>query len=95
MELIKTKMDLLFYYFLIVNVFTFFQTAYDKRQAIKGGRRISERSLLTFVFLGGTIGTSLAMLIFRHKTAKFSYLWKFLVILIIQLLISYWLIYRS
>ena len=88
-------MPLLFYYFLIVNVFVFFQTAYDKRQAIKGGRRISERSLLTFVFLGGTIGTSLAMLIFRHKTAKFSYLWKFLVILIIQLLISYWLIYRS
>ena len=88
-------MPLLFYYFLIVNVFAFFQTAYDKRQAIKGGRRISERSLLTFVFLGGTIGTSLAMLIFRHKTAKFSYLWKFLVILIIQLLIRYWLIYRS
>ncbi|WP_278034472.1 DUF1294 domain-containing protein [Flavobacterium nitratireducens] len=84
-------MPLLFYYFLIVNVFVFFQTAYDKRQAIKGGRRISERSLLTFVFLGATIGASLAMLIFRHKTAKFSYLWKFFGILIFQLLIIYWI----
>ena len=84
-------MRLLFYYFLVVNIFAFIQNAYDKRQAIKGGRRISERSLLTFVFLGGTIGASLAMLIFRHKTAKVSYLWKFFGIIVIQLLICYWI----
>lgn len=86
-------MDLLFYYFLIINIFVFFQTAYDKRQAIKGRRRISEQSLLTFVFLGGTIGASLAMLIFRHKTAKFSYLWKFFGILIIQMLLIVYYFY--
>jgi uncharacterized membrane protein YsdA (DUF1294 family) len=83
-------MDFLFYYFLIVNILAFIQTAYDKRQAAKRRRRISERSLLTIVFLGGTIGASLAMLIFRHKTAKFSYLWKFFGILIIQLLLIIW-----
>lgn len=91
MKFIKTKMPLIFYYFLVVNVFAFIQTAYDKRQAIKGRRRISERSLLTFIFLGGTIGTSLAMLLFRHKTAKTSYLLKFFGILIFQLLIIYWI----
>lgn len=83
-------MDFLFYYFLIVNILAFIQTAYDKHQAVKRRRRISERSLLTIVFLGGTIGASLAMLIFRHKTAKFSYLWKFFYILIFQLLLIIW-----
>lgn len=93
MELIKTKMDLLFYYFLIVNVFAFIQTAYDKRQAIKGGKRISERSLLAVILLGGTIGASLAILIFRHKTAKFSYLWKFFGIVIFQILLIVYYFY--
>ncbi|MBA0882263.1 DUF1294 domain-containing protein [Flavobacterium undicola] len=87
-------MDILFYYFLIVNAFAFIQTAYDKRQAIKDRRRISEKSLLTVVFLGGTIGSGLAMLLFRHKIAKASYLFKFIGILIIQIITVFW-IYKS
>ncbi|HJS00148.1 MAG TPA: DUF1294 domain-containing protein [Flavobacterium sp.] len=86
MKLFQTEMTILFYYFLIINCFTFIQTAYDKRQAILGKRRISERSLLSFVFLGGTIGAGLAMLIFRHKTTKRSYLLKFWIIVIVQIL---------
>ena len=84
-------MRLLFYYFFVVNIFAFIQNAYDKRQAIKGRKRISEFSLLSTVFVGGTIGATLSMLLFRHKTAKTSYLFKFFGILIVQLLISYWI----
>ena len=83
-------MTILFYYFWIVNIFGFFQIAYDKRQAIKGKRRIPERKLLGIVFFGGTVGSGLAMLIFRHKTTKTSYLLQFFGIVVLQMLITYY-----
>jgi uncharacterized membrane protein YsdA (DUF1294 family) len=65
--------------------------AYDKFLAKAQKQRISERTLLSFVFLGGTVGSGLAMLIFRHKTSKLSYLWKYWVITFTQgLLIFLW-----
>jgi uncharacterized membrane protein YsdA (DUF1294 family) len=84
-------MDILFYYFLILNGMAFVLTSYDKHLAKAQKQRISERTLLSFVFFGGTIGSGLAMLIFRHKTSKISYLWKFWGILFIQgLLVFLW-----
>lgn len=50
---------------------------WDKFLARNQKRRIPEQTLLSFVFLGGTLGSGIAMLLFRHKTAKKSYLWKF------------------
>lgn len=84
----------LFYFFLILNAIAFLVTGYDKRLAIRQKRRISERVLLSFVFIGGIIGSGLAMLLFRHKTAKASYLLKFTAILIIQIIVIFWL-YKS
>ncbi len=60
---------------------------YDKNQAKNNRNRISEKTLLTFVFFGGTIGSGFGMLVFRHKTAKKSYLVKFWLIVVIQILI--------
>ena len=82
-------MNLTVYYFFLVNFIAFAIIAYDKNLAIKNKRRISEKTLLTWLVFGGTIGSSLAMLIFRHKTAKKSYLLKFWLIVVIQLLIGY------
>lgn len=89
MKLNLREMDILFYYFLILNIMAFVQIAYDKHLAKTQKQRISERSLLGFVFIGGTIGSGLAMLIFRHKTAKKSYLLKFWLIVIVQILITW------
>lgn len=89
MELNLSLMTILLYYFLVLNFFTFFQIAFDKWQAKKGKKRIPERTLLSFTFFGGTIGSGLAMLIFRHKTAKTNYLWKFWTIVFIQIAIIY------
>lgn len=69
----------------------FIANFYDKQLAIKNKRRIPEKMLLTWAALGGTIGSSLAMSLFRHKTAKTSYLFKFLGIVFIQLLTVYFL----
>ena len=88
-------MDILFYYFLILNGMAFTLIAYDKHLAKAKKRRIRERTLLSFVFFGGTIGSGLAMLIFRHKTTKKSYLWKFWGIVLLQLSLAFlWFYYK-
>ena len=83
-------MDILFYCFLILNGIAFSLMGYDKYLAKAQKQRISELTLLSFVFVGGTVGSGLAMLLFRHKTSKIAYLWKFLGIAIIQVLIALW-----
>ncbi|MFI0491777.1 DUF1294 domain-containing protein [Flavobacterium sp.] len=88
-------MNLLLYYFFILNAIGFLLTTYDKHLAKARKHRIPERTLLGFVFLGGTIGSGLAMLIFRHKTSKTSYLWRFWGIVIIQCLIAFLWFYSS
>lgn len=79
-------MDILLYYFLILNVIGFLLNAFDKLQAKSHKQRIPETTLLTFVFFGGTVGSGLAMLLFRHKTSKTSYLLKFWLIVILQIM---------
>jgi uncharacterized membrane protein YsdA (DUF1294 family) len=66
---------------------------YDKKQAIKQKRRVSERTLLTLVVIGGTIASGIAMLTFRHKTAKRSYLLKFFGIMLLQIFLISLLFY--
>ena len=83
-------MNILFYYFLILNGMAFSLMGYDKYLAKAQKQRISELTLLSFVFVGGTVGSGLAMLFFRHKTSKTTYLWKFWGIAIIQVLIALW-----
>ena len=82
-------MDILFCYFLILNGIAFMLMGYDKHLAKSQKRRIPEQTLLGCVFLGGTIGSGLAMLTFRHKTAKKSYLLKFWLIVIAQILVAW------
>ena len=82
-------MIILLYYFLIINLLAFLLIAYDKYLAKNQKRRIPEKTLLSFVLIGGTIGSGLAMLTFRHKTAKKSYLWKFWGIVILQIGVLY------
>lgn len=77
---------ILLYTFLAINLIAFVLIGYDKQLAIKNKNRISEKTLLVWVALGGTIGSSLAMSIFRHKTAKKSYLLKFFEIVTLQII---------
>ncbi|MFE3872335.1 DUF1294 domain-containing protein [Flavobacterium sp. ZS1P70] len=78
----------LLYSFLTLNILAFIIIAYDKRLAIVQKKRISEETLLTFAAVGGTIGSALAMYIFRHKISKKYYLFKFYRIVFIQILIG-------
>lgn len=75
----------LFIYLLTINGIALFINGTDKWLAINQKSRISERLLLCFALVGGSPGALLGMLLFRHKTSKFSFLWKFFGIAILQL----------
>jgi uncharacterized membrane protein YsdA (DUF1294 family) len=81
------------YSFVLLNLLTFLITAYDKQLAVAHKNRISEETLLTFAAIGGTIGAALAMYLFRHKTSKKYYLFKFYRIVIIQIIAAIALFY--
>ncbi|CAD0003782.1 DUF1294 domain-containing protein [Flavobacterium salmonis] len=78
-------MKVLLLYFLIINFTVFIIAGYDKYQAQKNKRRIPENTLFSLAFFGGSIGLLLAMLLFRHKTSKSSFIVKFCGILGIQI----------
>lgn len=78
-------MENLFAFFLIVNVVAFVVAGYDKYLAVNNRFRIPEKTLFTIAFCGGSVGMLLAMLIFRHKISKTSFIVKLSLIVIIQL----------
>ena len=80
--------DILIYFF-IINIIGFLLIGYDKKMAVANKYRISEKKLLLIVVFGGIIGSGLAMLFFRHKTSKTSYLLKFFGIVFIQILVIF------
>lgn len=61
-------MKILFIYLAAINVFTFLLYGIDKLLAKKHWRRISERTLIMWALLGGSVGASFGMEMFRHKT---------------------------
>lgn len=60
----------MFHYLLIVNILSFVIYGLDKLFAIFKFRRVPEVTLLSFSFIGGSIGSLLGMLLFRHKIRK-------------------------
>ena len=59
--------------FLVLNSVTFAFFAYDKDCAIRGARRISERTLFLLMGVGGSPGGWLAILSLHHKNRKASF----------------------
>jgi uncharacterized membrane protein YsdA (DUF1294 family) len=88
-------MQLLYFYFLATTVISFILVGYDKYLARNKKRRITENSLLLWPFFGGSLGTGFAMWVFKHKTSKRSFLWKFWSIVLLQFLVVLTLFYTD
>lgn len=58
---------------LVWNIVVFLIYGIDKRSAIKGKWRISEKNLLILAFFMGGFGAFLGMQIFRHKTMHIKF----------------------
>lgn len=54
----------------LLNIWAFACFWFDKRNAVRGGRRTPERHLLGLALVGGSIGALLAQRLLRHKTRK-------------------------
>jgi uncharacterized membrane protein YsdA (DUF1294 family) len=61
---------------------TFLMFGYDKWRAGRSGERVSEARLIWLSALGGWFGGLLGMIVFRHKTAKWSFKLKFTIALV-------------
>ncbi|MCX7614285.1 MAG: DUF1294 domain-containing protein [Clostridiales bacterium] len=68
----------------MISLIGFCLSAADKFAAIKGRRRIREKSLFLVAFLGGAAGMYLSMLLFRHKTKHKRFMITLPVIIVIQ-----------
>ncbi|MBN2869388.1 MAG: DUF1294 domain-containing protein [Campylobacterales bacterium] len=72
----------LVFLFVLLNLVTFAVFGYDKFLARTNRPRISEKTLLGLVLLGGSAGAVFAQKIFRHKSRKYRHL--FWIILVVQ-----------
>ena len=80
---------ILIIYFIIINLIAFAVFGIDKLKAIKDKWRIPEKVLVLLSVIGGSIGATLGMYIFRHKTKKIAFKFGIPAILIVQIAIVY------
>ena len=74
-------------YISTINILGFAIMGIDKFLAKKKAYRIPEATLFTFALFGGSLGTTLAMFLFRHKTRHWYFLYGMPVILLVQVAI--------
>lgn len=79
---------------ILVNAAAFLLFGADKWKARHGRWRIPESTLLLLAALGGSIGALLGMKIFHHKTRKPKFYLGIPAILILQVMIAGYLMYR-
>lgn len=76
-------------FLVIINLLGYISMWSDKRRAIKGKYRISEKALFTIAILGGSLGSILGMNQFRHKTKHWYFKYGMPLIFVIQIVIIY------
>lgn len=64
------------------NTVTFLAFGFDKWRAGRSGRRVAELTLAMLAALGGWPGGLTGMIVFRHKTAKWTFKLKYTLALI-------------
>ena len=72
----------------LINLVLFVLMGRDKAAAQTGARRTPETTLFALAVLGGSLGGTLAMVFFLHKTRKLAFRIGFPLLLIIQFLIA-------
>ena len=87
----RTLILIFIIYYLVINLIGLIVMGVDKRKAIKGAYRIPEATLFCTALLGGALGTTLGMRIFRHKTKHWYFVVGMPLILIVQLSLVIWI----
>ncbi len=82
---------MLIYYLILINFFSLFVMLIDKKLAIKGKQRISEKFIYICAFIFGSIGILFGMHLFKHKTKKTKFSVGIPVLLLLQIILSFYL----
>ena len=77
-------MKYLLIYLGIINLIGFFAMFLDKQKAKRNKWRIPEKTLFLLAIIGGSLGTTLGIHMFRHKTKHWYFKFGMPMILIIQ-----------
>ena len=72
-------------FLLVMSLILFITMGIDKRRAVKGRYRISERTLFTLAICCGAIGGWAGMYAFRHKTRHMKFVILFPLFALLQL----------
>ena len=75
----------------VMSVFLFAMMGMDKEKARRGTWRIPEKTLFVFALLGGAVGGTAGMFLFRHKTKHVSFRLLFPLLAAAQLALCAWL----
>lgn len=77
-------------YLVLINLIGFAMMGIDKKRAVRGAWRISEASLFGAALLGGSLGCTLGMHFFHHKTRHWYFRYGMPAILAAQSLLLGW-----
>ena len=80
-------------YFIFFNLLGLILMGIDKHNARKKIWRIPEANLFTVALFGGSLGTTIGMFLFHHKTRHPRFVYGMPAILIIQIILMIVLIY--
>lgn len=78
---------LFFWYIIFINIAGLVIMFIDKQKAKRGMRRVREIELWEFALLGGALGCTIAMYLFRHKTKHFQFKFGLPLLAIIQIIL--------
>ena len=85
-ELLTTPAGVLALWLIVINLATFAVYGIDKSRARRGAWRVPEKTLFLLPLLG--------MRTFRHKTKHWYFVWGIPAILLAQIALAAWLLYR-
>ena len=77
-----------------LNGFVFLLYGLDKLKAKRNKWRVPERTLLLFTWLMGGVGAFAGMRVFRHKTKHWYFQFGMPAILLVQIVLVGWLIWK-
>ena len=80
-------------YSLLLNLIGFCSMGIDKQKARKRAFRIPEATLFTIAIIGGSLGSTIGMHVFHHKTRHWYFLFGMPAILALQILLILFLIF--
>lgn len=91
----KIPMEWLAAWLIAANLMAAIMTVADKRWAKRGRWRIPENTLLFVAALGGSPAMLAVMRLVRHKTRHRKFMWGLPALLVGQVALAVWLVYRG